>query len=376
MTAQQRRLGALLGVVLAWLPITSGPAHAGPLEDKRAEANRIQAELERQGERISVLAEQYNRARLRVDEVDTAFAATEKDLERAERRYRAARARLARHAVDAYMHGAPAALVERLATSNGADLPVRQRYVEVAAGNERQAIDDHRAAREDLTIRRRQAADAQRKARAAVEGAARDRSAVERAVAVQNAVLAKVQGELAQLVAAEQARQALEDARRAQRELAARVAVERARARAPVARATTSTPRQQTKPQPPPPPKSAPPVGRGAAAAVAEARRQIGKPYVWAAAGPDSFDCSGLTQWAWRAGGVRLSHSTYAQWDETPRIPISALQPGDLVYFGEDLHHMAIYSGDGMMIEAPYTGTTVRERPLRTKDLAGATRPG
>jgi cell wall-associated NlpC family hydrolase len=376
MTAQQRRLGALLGVVLAWLPMSTGPASAGPLEDKRAEASRIRAELERQGERISVLDEQYNRARLRVEEVDTAFAATEVDLRRAEQRYRAARARLARHAVDAYMHGAPAALVERLVTSNGADLPLRQRYVEVAAGNERQAIDDFRAAQEDLSIRRRQAADGQRKARAAAEDAERDRSAVERAVAAQNAVLAKVQGELAQLVAVEQARRAQAEASRAQRELTARVAAERARARTPVARATTSTPSQRAKPRLPPPPQSAPPVGRGAAAAVAEARRQIGKPYVWAAAGPDSFDCSGLTQWAWQAGGVRLSHSTYAQWDETPRVSISALQPGDLVYFGDDLHHMAIYSGGGMMIEAPYTGTTVRERPLRTKDLAGATRPG
>jgi cell wall-associated NlpC family hydrolase len=375
MTAQ-RRLGALLGVVLAWLPMSTGPASAGPLEDKRAEAGRIRAELERQGERISVLDEQYNRARLRVEEADSAFAANEKHLQAAERRYRSARARLARHAMDAYIHGAPAALVERLVTSDGADLPLRQQYVEVATGNERQAIDDLRVAREDLTIRERKANEARAQARAAADAAQRNRSAVERAVAAQNAILGKVQGELAQLVAADQARRAQEEARRVQRELAARVAAERARARTSAIRAPTSTPRQQTRPKPAPPPQSAPPVGRGAAAAVAEARRQIGKPYVWAAAGPDSFDCSGLTQWAWRAGGVRLSHSTYAQWDETPRVPISALQPGDLVYFGDDLHHMAIYSGGGMMIEAPYTGTTVRERPLRTKDLAGATRPG
>ena len=375
MTSQPRRLGALLGIVLAALPLFSATVSAGPLEDKRAEAGRIRADLERQGERISVLDEQYNRARLRVEEADSTFAATEKHLRAAERRYRAARARLARHAVDAYMHGAPAALVERLVTSNGADLPLRQQYVETATGNERQAIDDLQVAREDLTVRERKATDARTQARAAAAAAQRNRSAVERAVAVQNTVLSKVQGELAQLVAVEQARRAQEEARRVQRELAARVAAERARARTSAARATTSTPRQQADPKRPPP-QSAPPVGRGAAAAVGEARRQIGKPYVWAAAGPDSFDCSGLTQWAWRAGGVRLSHSTYAQWDETPHIPISALQPGDLVYFGDDLHHMAIYSGGGMMIEAPYTGTTVRERPLRTKDLAGATRPG
>lgn len=376
MTAQRGPLGAALGIMLVSLPLSASSTSAGPLDDKRADAVRLQAELDEQGERISVLDEQYNRGRLRVDEADGAFAVAGKDLEQAERRYRAARGRLARDAVDAYMHGGRASLVEHLAASDGADLPVRQQYLQLAAGNERRAIGDFRVAEEDLTLRRSQAEDAQRKARSALDALKRERSAIERAVAVQHRLLATVQGEVAQLVAAEQARRALEDARRVQRELADRQAAERARARQPAARTTTPAPRQGANPKPAPPPKSAPPVGRGASAAVAEARHQIGKPYVWAAAGPDSFDCSGLTQWAWRAGGVRLSHSTYAQWDQTPHIPISALQPGDLVYFGDDLHHMAIYSGGGMMIEAPYTGTTVRERPLRTKDLAGATRPG
>lgn len=376
MTAQRGRLGAALGILLVSLPLSASPTRAGPLDDKRDDAVRIQAELDAQGERISVLDEEYNRGRLRVEETDGAFAMAGKDLEQAERRYRAAQARLARDAVDAYIHGGRASLVEHLAASDGADLLVRQQYLQLAAGNERRAIGDFRVAEEDLTLRRSQAEDAQRKARSALDALKRERSAIERAVTVQHRLLATVQGEVAQLLAAEQARRALEDARRVQRELADRQAADRARARQPAARTTAPTSRQGANPKPASPPKSAPPVGRGATAAVAEARRQIGKPYVWAAAGPDSFDCSGLTQWAWRAGGVRLSHSTYAQWAETPHIPISALQPGDLVYFGDDLHHMAIYSGSGMMIEAPYTGTTVRERPLRIKDLAGATRPG
>jgi cell wall-associated NlpC family hydrolase len=108
---------------------------------------------------------------------------------------------------------------------------------------------------------------------------------------------------------------------------------------------------------------------------VAVARAQIGKPYRWAASGPDAFDCSGLTMYAWRAAGVSLPHSTYAQWDATPHIPMSALQPGDLVFF-RNLNHMAIYSGNGMMIEAPHTGAYVREIPLRTHDFYGASRPG
>ena len=61
--------------------------------------------------------------------------------------------------------------------------------------------------------------------------------------------------------------------------------------------------------------------------AVSYAEAQIGKPYQWGAAGPNSFDCSGLVLYAWRAGGVSLDHSTYAQWDETTHIPIAQLQP-------------------------------------------------
>ena len=196
----------------------------------------------------------------------------------------ARRARLARDAVDAYIHGGRASLVEHLAASDGADLLVRQQYLQLAAGNERRAIGDFRVAEEDLTLRRSQAEDAQRKARSALDALKRERSAIERAVTVQHRLLATVQGEVAQLLAAEQARRALEDARRVQRELADRQAAERARARQPAAR-TTPTSRQGANPKPAPPPKSAPPVGRGASAAVAEARRQIGKPYVWAAAG-------------------------------------------------------------------------------------------
>jgi len=384
MTSRQSRLGVLVGIALVCLPLRTAPASGSPLDDKRREAARIQAQLDAQGERISILDEQYNRARLQVDDADAAVARSEKDQAAASTRFRSAQARLGRDAVDAYIHGGSSTLLEQLARSRGPDLPLRQHYLRITAASERRAIDDLRTARDDLTRTRERNTRAQAAARAAASALKSDRTDIERAVSVQRNTLARVNGDLAQLVAAEQARKAAAAARRAQSELAARQAAERAQlARpAPPPPSTATTSRQGSKPPPlrttttTMPPVSAPPVGRGAAAAVAEARRQIGKPYVWAAAGPDSFDCSGLTQWAWRAGGVALSHSTYMQWDETTHIPVSALQPGDLVFYGADLHHVAIYSGGGMMIEAPYTGTTVRVTALRTSDLAGASRPG
>ncbi len=114
----------------------------------------------------------------------------------------------------------------------------------------------------------------------------------------------------------------------------------------------------------------------GAAVAVQWAYRELGKPYVWGASGPDAFDCSGLTQFVWAKAGVSLDHYTGAQWTEGRHVPRSQLQPGDLVFYGSDLHHVAIYIGNGQMIEAPHTGTNVRISSYDRPDYAGAVRPG
>jgi cell wall-associated NlpC family hydrolase len=108
---------------------------------------------------------------------------------------------------------------------------------------------------------------------------------------------------------------------------------------------------------------------------VSAARSQIGKPYVYGAAGPDSYDCSGLTMWAWAHGGVSLSHSSSAQYSETTHVSGSQMQPGDLLFYYSDIHHVAMYSGGGMMIEAPHTGSNVREVPVRDGYI-GVGRPG
>ncbi|SDQ59700.1 C40 family peptidase [Thermostaphylospora chromogena] len=108
---------------------------------------------------------------------------------------------------------------------------------------------------------------------------------------------------------------------------------------------------------------------------------QLGKPYVWAADGPDSYDCSGLTMRAWEKVGVRLDHWTGTQWTSGPHIPLDRLRRGDLVFFGRitndpgDIHHVGIYIGRGMMVHAPQTGDVVRIAPIWRRDLVGATRP-
>jgi cell wall-associated NlpC family hydrolase len=106
------------------------------------------------------------------------------------------------------------------------------------------------------------------------------------------------------------------------------------------------------------------------------AMKAIGKPYRYGAGGPDSFDCSGLTSWAYGKAGISLPHSSGAQISQGPRISKSNLQPGDLVFFGSPIHHVGMYVGGGDFIEAPYTGMNVRVVSLgRRSDFAGACRP-
>lgn len=96
-----------------------------------------------------------------------------------------------------------------------------------------------------------------------------------------------------------------------------------------------------------------------AGTAIAFARAQIGKPYKWGATGPDSWDCSGLVQAAWRAGGVNLTRTTATMQFQGAKVLKADLQPGDLVF--PDLHHVQLYTGDGRVVEAPETGKNVRE---------------
>src|SRR5205807_8390059 len=126
---------------------------------------------------------------------------------------------------------------------------------------------------------------------------------------------------------------------------------------------------------PPAPTGPAPAVKSGAGAAVNTAKAQLGKPYVYGGAGPDSFDCSGLTMYAWRAGGVGLPHSAEMQYNSIAHISVSQLQPGDLVFFYTPIEHVGIYVGGGQMIDAPYTGAVVRYDSIYNPNLVGAGRP-
>ena len=103
---------------------------------------------------------------------------------------------------------------------------------------------------------------------------------------------------------------------------------------------------------------------------------QVGDSYVYGAAGPSSFDCSGLTMMAWGQAGVGLPHSSSAQYSSGPHVSAADLQPGDLVFYYSPISHVGMYIGNGLIVHAANPGSGVLVSDLYSMPYVGAVRPG
>ncbi|MFI0190814.1 C40 family peptidase [Streptomyces sp. NPDC017082] len=118
------------------------------------------------------------------------------------------------------------------------------------------------------------------------------------------------------------------------------------------------------------------PAGPRARRAVGYAMAQLGKPYQWGAQGPDAYDCSGLTSQAWSHAGTPIPRTSQEQWRRLPKVPLNRLRPGDLVVYFPEATHVALYVGDGKVVQAPRPGEKVTVAPLASYPVLGAVRPG
>ena len=373
----------LLGCLVLLFSLLPAPVGADPASDKRAEARRIGEQLETQGRAVEVLAEQVDAGRLRAGELASEAAAAERDLAKAEAAASGARSRLAAEAVDTYVQGGRD-LGGISATGGDGDSLRRSQYAMTLQAQKADLLDAARAQAAIVREKRARLESARTQADGAVTDVEQAQRDAESAASRLEAASGRIDGELASLVEEEREARATAESAEVQRTLAARnpaspVASLAARPAPPTTVRAPATPGSPTtRPTARPAPDAgneAPAPNPGAAAAIAEARRQIGKPYKWAGAGPDNFDCSGLTAWAWKAGGRTLPHSSRAQFASLPRVNPASAQPGDLFAFGSPIHHIGIYIGGGTMIAAPQTGKNVQYQPAYRKDLTGVVRP-
>ena len=361
-------------------------AHATPesqLSAERAKAEQLQAEIEANGNRVSILDEQYNQAEVAIRQTTDQLTADQVEVDAKTRETGRVRTLLATRAAELYMDAGNPTPLGAFDLSSTQQLGSRSAYGAAAADQDHQLIDHAKVAIEQLGLQQKSLAKAHTKAVAEREALDTTRNQISAATAQQEGLLAQANGKIKNLVDEIQAQKDREQEAAARASIQAAAARQQAHARA-AQRNSTSNTSSATSGSPGssggttttvPPPQDLPAPSDHASVAVSTAEAQLGKPYVYAGSGPDTFDCSGLTMYAWAAAGVSLSHNAEAQYNSLPHVPIDALEPGDLVFYGSPIHHVGMFVGNGTMIEAPYTGVNVRYHTIYRSDFAGAARP-
>ncbi|MGC8627942.1 MAG: NlpC/P60 family protein [Acidimicrobiales bacterium] len=404
--AAQAALAAV--VTLAGTAAVVRPVGADQLSNDRAQAQALANRINQLGQTEAGLGEQYDAAVIVLQQADQRVTAASQALRKAQAGQLRTLELLRQEAVQAYVGGGP-----EMQLAGGGPLKdvnqalFRQELEQSVASNEQDVLNQYQLATATDAAARLQLLAARNLAAAKLARLKKARSQVQAAQDQLIAAEGQVKGRIALLVAeirreqllaeqrAAEARLAAEQAAlaraaaqaaaaaRAQAAAAARQRQEQAAAAAraqavhaqavqvPVTTATTATTAPASAAPSSPPPASS----SAAAIAVAAAESRVGDPYVWGAAGPDAFDCSGLVMWAWAQAGVSLPHYSGAQYADTTPIPMSDLQPGDLVFPADPGQHVAMYVGNGEIVQAPYTGADVQIVPL-TSFFVLATRVG
>jgi cell wall-associated NlpC family hydrolase len=357
MTRRSTRTAAALllaGLLASGLP----SADATPIGDAQQQAEALRTKVNALQIQAEAATEGYDAAYAQLGQSVTAHVSAQRDLDAAKQASGASVDVVGRRVRALYMAGGTVGLYAHVLTS-GDITEVTQRLDQVKVvldGDQRASTAAGNAVLQRAGAEQRLATAAQESTR--LQAAVAARADKVRALLDQsNALLAAADQRVRDLVDAQQ----------------------RAAAAAAAARAAQALAQAQLGSGGALPPVNASPV---AAAVLAFAQAQLGKPYVWGATGPDSFDCSGLTGAAFAAAGITLPRTAAQQWSAGPHVDLAALQPGDLMFWASNLsdpatiHHVAIYAGDNLMVAAPHTGDVVKIQPVYLDGYLGAVRPG
>jgi cell wall-associated NlpC family hydrolase len=348
------RRSALGGAATALLTLmavfasTPGPSLAAPSRDELDTAKDRLMELERDFE---IVVERYNVVREELDEIRRRIALDELAVRAITERMHAKERTAATVAAELYKGGSTEALEVMLTSETLADVEARLQYLRSSKAAQSEVFERLAADRKLLDAQMARLERARERALEAERRLTDLRAEIESKIESQRDEIAR----LTELIERAERREARREAAAAAPETA-------------VTGASADTE--------PVPSVAIADAGSRAEVAVQAALAQVGDPYQWGAAGPDAFDCSGLTMYAWAQAGVALPHSSAAQYGATPRVSSSDLQPGDLLFYGSPIHHVAMYIGGGQVVEAPYSGESVRVASAMRSDFVGAGRPG
>ncbi len=366
-------LGLSLAIAGAAFFSATSVARADEISDRKAQAAKVEKQVQALNNKAEIAAENYNAANARYDSLTKKVKATEVKLKKLNKRTGTLQTHLNTRATDMYRNGGSTGMLYVLLSARSLEdfestariLTDMNRDDASMVAELKQTRAETEKAHKTLVASR---ADAKRQKKAMAENEA----TVKQQLANKTELLAGLNQDILRLIAEKQAAeeaaararyQALLERQRRQAEEEAAAAAERA-GRKKVTSADTGD-------------ESTDVTGDTKGdRAVAWAMKAIGKPYRWGADGPNSFDCSGLMVWAYDHVGVSLPRVSRSQIGAGRRVSRDDLKPGDLVFFGSPIHHVGMYVGGGDFIHAPYSGTTVRIQKLSSHSgYSGACRP-
>jgi cell wall-associated NlpC family hydrolase len=341
----------LVGICFALLAAV--PAFADPsISSKRAEAAQVMSQLRDLSDQLERARSQYDASTAQLAKIQRDLKENRRELKIARRNLKAGQRAVAQRLVALYQSDQTSTLEVILGARSLDDMLNRLDSAKSVSAQDAAVLSQVKTFRTAVQHNRAELAHAKAKQQQVVAQRAAAKHAIESKIAQQQNLYNSIKGQIASLIAAEQRRQ-LQAAEAARARIEAAHRAQQLEASATVVGISAVSPQSPT--------IVAPPSSYSGAVGVAMA--QLGKPYVWAAAGPDAFDCSGLVVYSFAAVGKSLPHSTYALYGMGVPVSRDQLQPGDLVFF-DGLGHMGIYIGGDQFVHAPHTGDVVKVSSL------------
>ncbi len=347
MASPRKTVRPLLAVALAAAGVLSVLPGTSAQADPTPSLAQVQARVDALQAKVDDAVEAYANAKIELATARRRAAVAQARVKSAQAQLDAIKAQMSAIAAAAYRSGGTDQFVQLVSTSTPQTFLDRAASLDRIAAGQSSQMAAAATARHRLASVQAEATQEKAAADAVAKTMAKQKSTIENALADEQRLYSSLKADQLRKLRAQQ-----------------RLAAARAQAQARASRSRSFDV----------PTYNGPASGR-AAVAVQAAYAQIGKPYSWGASGPGSFDCSGLTMWAWGKAGVSLPHSSQAQYGSGPHVSRSDLQPGDLVFYGSPIHHVGIYVGNGNMIEAPHSGAYVRVASYSRGDYVGAVRP-
>jgi cell wall-associated NlpC family hydrolase len=322
------------------------------------------AQVQQLGASLETAIAQYQYATVRLAKIQHDLRTNRHELRIAQANLKTSQRDIAKRLVTLYRDGSPSTLEVIFGAQSLDDMMTRLDNAKTVSKLDARVLHNVQSSRRTVKASGKLLAHERALQQQIVAQRAAKKREIESKLAEQRRLLSSIKGQIAQLEAAERARQ-LQIARAAQARLIAAKSQQAQQQDQTVVGISATSPGADTVVAPP----------SQYQGAVAYAMQELGTPYVWGGAAPGGFDCSGLVMWAYAQVGVSLPHSSYAQWNYGVPVSVDQLEPGDLVFF-DGLGHVGMYIGGGQFIEAPHTGAFVQISNLndRMGDYVGARR--